>query len=87
MWANNGDLVSRQYAGTAALKGDFTRTGERKVTGLMKDGYYSANRYLQTQFKDAYRQVTIGELRNTSFFKVLTLNSTKCYKKLVARRR
>nr|XP_054766255.1 phosphatidylinositide phosphatase SAC2-like [Lytechinus pictus] len=59
MWANNGDIVSRQYAGTAALKGDYTRTGERKLTGLMKDGYNSANRYVQNQFKDAFRQVAI----------------------------
>ncbi|XP_072177486.1 phosphatidylinositide phosphatase SAC2-like [Diadema setosum] len=59
MWANNGDVISRQYAGTAALKGDYTRTGERKFTGLMKDGYNSANRYVQNQFKDAFRQVAI----------------------------
>ena len=25
LWADNGDAISRQYAGTAALKGDFTR--------------------------------------------------------------
>ena len=25
-----------QYAGTAALKGDVTRSGERKLTGIMK---------------------------------------------------
>ncbi|CAB1343399.1 unnamed protein product [Coregonus sp. 'balchen'] len=43
MWANNGDTISRQYAGTAALKGDFTRTGERKLAGVMKDGVNSAN--------------------------------------------
>ncbi|XP_030848754.1 phosphatidylinositide phosphatase SAC2-like [Strongylocentrotus purpuratus] len=59
MWANNGDIVSRQYAGTAALKGDYTRTGERKLTGLMKDGYNSASRYVQNQLKDAFRQVAI----------------------------
>ena len=44
MWANNGDIVSWQYAGTNALKGDFTRTGERNLSGLMKDGMNSANR-------------------------------------------
>lgn len=44
MWANNGDIISRQYAGTAALKGDFTRTGERRIAGVMKDGYNSASR-------------------------------------------
>ncbi|XP_055328680.1 phosphatidylinositide phosphatase SAC2-like isoform X2 [Paramacrobiotus metropolitanus] len=59
IWANNGDIVSRQYAGTSALKGDFTRTGERKFTGLMKDGYTSANRYYLNQFKDAYRQAAV----------------------------
>lgn len=63
LWANNGDIISRQYAGTNALKvrllwndnffyrswhsisqGDYTRTGERKFTGLVKDGMNSANR-------------------------------------------
>lgn len=26
VWANNGDAISRSYAGTSALKGDFTRS-------------------------------------------------------------
>ncbi|XP_042560951.1 phosphatidylinositide phosphatase SAC2 isoform X2 [Clupea harengus] len=59
MWANNGDIISRQYAGTAALKGDFTRTGERKLAGVMKDGVNSANRYYLNRFRDAYRQAVI----------------------------
>jgi len=25
VWANNGDSISREYAGTSALKSDFTR--------------------------------------------------------------
>ena len=66
LWANNGDALSRQYAGTNALKGDFTRTGERNLSGLMKDGVNSASRYYLNQFRDAYRQATIdlitGEL-------------------------
>lgn len=44
LWANNGDVISRQYAGTAALKGDYTRTGERKLQGMLRDGVNSANR-------------------------------------------
>ncbi|XP_067937896.1 phosphatidylinositide phosphatase SAC2-like [Watersipora subatra] len=59
LWANNGDAISRQYAGTAALKGDYTRTGERKFSGLMRDGVKSANRYLIHRFKDLYRQAAI----------------------------
>ncbi|GBM70724.1 Phosphatidylinositide phosphatase SAC2 [Araneus ventricosus] len=59
LWANNGDIISRQYAGTVALKGDYTRTGERRIAGMMKDGYHSANRYYMNRFKDAFRQATI----------------------------
>ncbi|CAD6994300.1 unnamed protein product [Ceratitis capitata] len=59
VWANNGDIISRQYAGTNALKGDYTRTGERKISGMMKDGMNSANRYYLARFKDSYRQATI----------------------------
>ncbi|XP_016841038.1 phosphatidylinositide phosphatase SAC2 isoform X1 [Nasonia vitripennis] len=62
LWANNGDIISKQYAGTNALKGDYTRTGERKFTGLMKDGMNSANRYIQQHFLDDIRQATIDVL-------------------------
>lgn len=81
MWANNGDIISKQYAGTAAMKvsceatpllkprpwllgwlqGDITRYGERKLTGMMKDGYNSAHRYYLNIFRDSYRQVLIGK--------------------------
>ncbi|KAJ8316914.1 hypothetical protein KUTeg_004818 [Tegillarca granosa] len=40
------------------LPGDYTRTGSRKLTGLMKDGVNSANRYY-LRFKDNYRQAAI----------------------------
>eukprot|EP00111_Clytia_hemisphaerica_P023739 TCONS_00069961-protein len=66
VWANNGDAISRQYAGTAAMKGDFTRTGERKIAGMMKDGYNSANRYYLNRFKDNYRQTVIDMMLGNS---------------------
>ncbi|XP_036323807.1 phosphatidylinositide phosphatase SAC2 isoform X2 [Rhagoletis pomonella] len=59
LWANNGDIISRQYAGTNALKGDYTRTGERKISGMMKDGMNSANRFLIQNFADSFRQCII----------------------------
>jgi hypothetical protein len=34
-WANNGDQISKLYAGTSALKGDFTRTGKRDLHGMV----------------------------------------------------
>ncbi|XP_065317579.1 phosphatidylinositide phosphatase SAC2-like isoform X2 [Gordionus sp. m RMFG-2023] len=63
-WANNGDALSVQYAGTAALKGDFTRTGQKKLTSLLKDGYNSAARYYANQFRDAYKQIAYQTLQN-----------------------
>ncbi|XP_073816731.1 phosphatidylinositide phosphatase spermathreecae isoform X1 [Musca autumnalis] len=59
LWANNGDIISRQYAGTNALKGDYTRTGERKISGMMKDGMNSANRFFIQNFADTFRQCII----------------------------
>ncbi|KAK6633081.1 hypothetical protein RUM43_012824 [Polyplax serrata] len=59
LWANNGDIISKQYTGTNALKGDYTRTGERKFTGLMKDGMNSANRYWRVHLLDSYRQAAL----------------------------
>ncbi|CEF68649.1 Phosphatidylinositide phosphatase SAC2 [Strongyloides ratti] len=59
MWADNGDAISRQYAGTNALKGDITRSGQRKVLGIMKDGYNSASRYYLSQIKDNQKQKVI----------------------------
>ena len=61
LWANNGDALSRQYAGTNALKGDFTRTGERNLSGLMKDGVNSASRY---SGDPKYKSVLITEWLN-----------------------
>uniref|UniRef100_A0A915CMG1 SAC domain-containing protein n=1 Tax=Ditylenchus dipsaci TaxID=166011 RepID=A0A915CMG1_9BILA len=56
MWADHGDCISKQYAGTNALKGDVTRGGQRKFMGLVKDGYNSASRYYLSQVHDARRQ-------------------------------
>ena len=45
LWADNGDAISRQYAGTAALKGDFTRTRKRQITGALTDFGLTLTRY------------------------------------------
>ncbi|TGZ50039.1 hypothetical protein CRM22_010886 [Opisthorchis felineus] len=61
MWANNGDAISQQYAGTVALKGDYTRTGERTMNGLVRDGVSSMNRYY-LRFRELARQAAIDLL-------------------------
>ncbi|XP_013393866.1 phosphatidylinositide phosphatase SAC1-B-like [Lingula anatina] len=56
VWADNADLCAKQYAGTGALKTDFTRTGKRSFLGLLKDGYNSTIRYFKNNFSDGFRQ-------------------------------
>ncbi len=56
LWADNADAISRLYAGTPALKGDFTRTGKRTRRGAFDDGLNSLQRYYLNNFIDADRQ-------------------------------
>ncbi|XP_040934889.1 phosphoinositide phosphatase SAC6 isoform X2 [Gossypium hirsutum] len=56
LWANHGDDISIQYAGTAALKGDLVRSGQRRVQGILKDRYISLKRYYLNNFSDGTKQ-------------------------------
>ncbi|WVR08761.1 hypothetical protein IAU60_005819 [Kwoniella sp. DSM 27419] len=56
VWADHGDTVSRAYAGTGALKADYTRTGKRSKEGMLHDGYKSIMRYVKNNFFDGDRQ-------------------------------
>ncbi|KAL6730627.1 hypothetical protein Aduo_001583 [Ancylostoma duodenale] len=56
LWADNGDECSRQYAGTGALKADFTRLGKRTYTGAINDAINAITRYFRNNFADGYRQ-------------------------------
>ncbi|KAL3120755.1 hypothetical protein niasHT_008047 [Heterodera trifolii] len=62
MWADHGDFISKQYTGTNALKGDITRSGQRKLTGMVRDGVNSASRYYYSQICDANKQNVIDIL-------------------------
>ncbi|XP_056015741.1 phosphatidylinositol-3-phosphatase SAC1-like isoform X1 [Ostrea edulis] len=59
IWADNADAVSKQYAGTGALKTDFTRQGKRTKMGLVMDGWNSLIRYFKNNFGDGFRQDAI----------------------------
>ncbi|TKS81552.1 Phosphatidylinositide phosphatase SAC1-A [Collichthys lucidus] len=58
-WADNADACAKQYAGTGALKTDFTRTGKRTQWGLLMDGWNSMIRYYKNNFSDGFRQDSI----------------------------
>ncbi|PPQ91427.1 hypothetical protein CVT25_014315 [Psilocybe cyanescens] len=82
VWANNGDAISRAYsAGTSALKGDFTRTGKRDLSGMLNDGVNSLARMYTSTFSDWFSQAVIDFMlgnRTTSVFSefLLKLKST-----------
>lgn len=59
LWADNGDAISRQYAGTAALKGDYTRTRKRTLPGAISDFSLTLGRYYNNIFSDYFLQTTI----------------------------
>ncbi|RYP27748.1 hypothetical protein DL767_007523 [Monosporascus sp. MG133] len=62
LWADNGDALSRTYAGTGALKSSFTRHGKMSLAGAFADARKSATRLYINNFTDKARQNTIDLL-------------------------
>jgi len=44
LWADNGDRLSKTYAGTGALNTSTTRTGKKTFAGLLSDATKSVGR-------------------------------------------
>ena len=62
LWADNGDALSKIYAGTGALKSSFTRHGKMSLAGAIADARKSATRIYINNFADKSRQNTIDML-------------------------
>ena len=62
MWADNGDAISRQYASTAALKGDYTRTNRRNLGGALTDLGLTLSRFFNNIVSDYFTQAAIDFL-------------------------
>ena len=65
LWSDNGDNISREYAGTAALKGDFTRTRKRTYRGALGDFSLTLGRYYSNIVNDYFAQTVIDYLLGT----------------------
>ncbi|KAI2624092.1 SacI homology domain-containing protein [Xylaria nigripes] len=59
LWADNGDAISKQYASTAAMKGDFTRTRKRDYRGVVNDLGLSLTRFYNGMVNDYFSQAAI----------------------------
>ncbi|KAF2480633.1 SacI homology domain-containing protein [Neohortaea acidophila] len=62
LWADDGDALSKIYAGTGALKSSFTRSGKHSLAGVLADVRKSAQRFYVNNFEDKGRQNTIDML-------------------------
>ncbi|KAL4991570.1 SacI homology domain-containing protein [Aspergillus falconensis] len=62
LWADNGDALSKIYAGTGALKSSYTRYGKMSFAGALADARKTATRLYINNFSDKARQRTIDLL-------------------------
>jgi hypothetical protein len=62
LWADNGDWLSKIYAGTGALKSSYTRKGKQTILGFLDDAAKSATRMYVSNFQDKFRQEAIDLL-------------------------
>ncbi|KAG5950294.1 hypothetical protein E4U53_005288 [Claviceps sorghi] len=62
LWADNGDAISKQYASTAAMKGDYTRTKKRDYRGALNDLGLSLARFYSGMVNDYFSQAAIDFL-------------------------
>lgn len=62
LWADNGDRLSKTYAGTGALNTSATRTGRKTFAGLLSDATKSVGRAYINNFQDKGKQTAIDML-------------------------
>jgi hypothetical protein len=62
LWADNGDRLSKTYAGTGALNTSATRSGKKTFAGLLSDATKSVGRAYINNFQDKGKQAAIDML-------------------------
>ena len=59
IWADNGDFISIQYAGTASTITTVTKTGKHGLIGMFQHGIVTITRFYQGSFEDNFKQKCI----------------------------
>lgn len=60
MWGDNGDQISKIYAGTGATTSSVTRKGEKSgITSLFDHGIKTISRFYLNNFEDDFKQEII----------------------------
>ena len=77
IWAENGDLISIQYAGTASTITTVTKTGGHDLKGIIKHGIATVTRFYQGNFEDKFKQECIDIFLQKDIPKNKIINYTK----------
>lgn len=48
LWADNGDMLSRQYTGVGSVHSSVTRTGKKGISGLLDHGVKTIGRFINS---------------------------------------
>ncbi|XP_048138005.1 phosphoinositide phosphatase SAC8 isoform X4 [Rhodamnia argentea] len=75
LWAEQGDDISLEYAGTHALKGDLVRYGRQTLAGTIRDGMSALSRYYLNNFHDGIRQARLLFLPSVLYMDAIDLVS------------
>ena len=88
IWAENGDKISIQYAGTASTITTVTKTGGHNLKGIFKHGVATVNRFYQGTFEDKFKQECIDIFLQKELAKNLLLihNDPDINEKLLLRK-
>nr|ODN92411.1 phosphatidylinositol phosphate phosphatase [Cryptococcus depauperatus CBS 7841] len=62
LWADNGDRLSKIYAGTGAINTSATRSGKKTLAGFLSDATKSVSRAYVNNFQDRGKQAAIDLL-------------------------
>ncbi|KAI9027934.1 inositol polyphosphate phosphatase [Hyaloraphidium curvatum] len=65
LWSDNGDALSKIYAGSGAIRSSATRKGKQTLAGILDDASKSVQRFVVNNFVDKSRQETIDILLGT----------------------
>lgn len=79
LWADNGDALSRIYAGTGALNTSVTRSGGKRGWGaLLSDASKSLGRAYQATFADQDKQMSIDLFLVSLYFSPSVISARIC---------
>ena len=89
LWGQNGDSLSRIYAGTGALNTSFTKSGKKTLGGLLSNAVKSAARTYINNFQDKDKQnvidLLLGMMANQSPVKIVDVIHDAIEEELIER--